>query len=149
MYNNSQYFRHSSDIICHAGKKGMKWGQGPFSKLKGYVKKTQDNVSKFVDEKITGESAKNEAQRRTYDIEHEEFIGGDSKMFRNAAVKWRKEKQDRPNAYYAEKAAREVQGYDNKIHGLKAKRASANRKYNKSLFGRARLIFGNPKKKRG
>ena len=43
--NDNQYICHSSEIICHAGKKGMKWGQGPYSKLKGYVKKTYDDLS--------------------------------------------------------------------------------------------------------
>lgn len=197
--NDNQYICHSSEIICHAGKKGMKWGQGPYSKLKGYVKK-------FVDEKITGDSAQAEANRyrriaenkdewvkrdrennaywadranayekdvKTINEAMQPGIGGSwplrswplsggrriykygtgplseadllmlSKLSNDAA----KNKNSYRRA--ANAVGRTAFQYEQEAHKARAKAASARRRAQQSLFGRARLIFGNPKKKRG
>ena len=192
--NDNQYICHSSEIICHAGKKGMKWGQGPYSKLKGYVKKA-------IDEKITGASAQREADayRKKANSEYnsanfnrdaardfgDRALGygndvetirkalssnttgnfrlsdgrvikkrGSGKMSEESLLMLSRESNSaaearnlaRSNAHgYARSARRS----ENKGHEYSAKAASAQRRANKSLFGRARLIFGNPKKKRG
>lgn len=46
--NDNQYICHSSEIICHAGRKGMKWGQGPYSKLGNYKYKAGINTNSVL-----------------------------------------------------------------------------------------------------
>jgi len=176
--NDNQYICHSSEIICHAGKKGMKWGQGPYSKLKGYVYRTADAIraagqANALQKEINADNKSVEAIKDRIALSRERADTADyyknsnmqaikSGMYNRGKItgfnsnleelskQVNKNQADYNKAKYDEyRASRDAGRRQQAISVKQAKINAARERAKQSLFGRARLVFGNPKKKKG
>lgn len=153
--NDNQYIAHGA-VICHSGVKGMKWGKH----LKA--------ASNWIDENITGKSAQAEAEKwasvarahqnlgNQYAQNAEKYAERGNKSERIgkfASVFSKDQVKDHQRTSALGAADRAIASSNNqkrfqeeqKMRQADAKRASAQRRANKSLFGKAKTIFGKPK----
>lgn len=161
--NDNQYICHSSEIICHTGKKGMKWGQGPYSKLKGYVKKTYDdylnnksklnvtnpehktgteyNDFKNTMDKMEGKYTLKDDAARLY-----KGLASDNKETRNAAYNAIKQDFDgryRTNALKFQQAKKNAEKAQK--DGMKRTNKEKKKKLYRVVKSKVGQIFGKPK----